>query len=52
MADKFSDYLNEVIEGGLLMYRPFLLGVALFTYNNMIRLDLGQTLLRKGEVAQ
>ena len=49
MADKFSDYLNEVIDGGLLMYRPFLLGVASFAYNTKIHPYLGQTPFEEGQ---
>ena len=41
--EKFSDYLNILVHGGLLMYRPFLLGVASFAYNCKICLELGQT---------
>ena len=43
MTEKFSDYLQVVVDGGLLMYQPFLLGVASFAYNCKIHLDMGQT---------
>ena len=48
MTDKFSGYLNEVIDGGLLMYQPFLLGVASVANNTKIHPDLGQTPFEEG----
>ena len=48
MTGKFSGYLNEVIDGGLLMYHDFLLGVASFAYDTKVHLDLGQTPFESG----
>ena len=43
LTEKFSCYLNKVIEEGFLTYCPFLLGVASFAYDTKVHLDLGQT---------
>ena len=43
ITEKFSGYLTKVIEGGMLSYRPFHLGVAAFAYNTTKHLYLRQT---------
>ena len=47
MTEEFIDYLDILVQGGLLMYRPLLLGVASFAYNCKVCLDLGQTPFEK-----